>query len=277
VLSVVVRWEPTLTLVNGTLVARAGEIRPSTRWCRWLAAQSQGEFVLGDQLHRRQAANAARQRSSVPSGRGRLRRSGPPPPGTDRPAGHGKADSSLGNERILIRVLHGGLFPQDHTGDLRERRTVGDRSAPMACGPNVDRHAPLVGQRRPASRTLPRQGRPRRLPPTSEPRAGDRLGRGSPGRVWPRDIPLFRRAVPGHGMVVPQRAACSKPHRRWWLAWVTWSSKAAQLLTQKTVREDGGGGIRSRFHPGSSPVRERIGRQGMARPSSFRLTPPLRR
>jgi hypothetical protein len=31
----------------------------------------------------------------VPSGRGRLRRSGPPRPGTDRPAGHGKADKSL--------------------------------------------------------------------------------------------------------------------------------------------------------------------------------------
>jgi hypothetical protein len=31
----------------------------------------------------------------VPSGRGRLRRSGPPRPGTDRPAGHGKADASL--------------------------------------------------------------------------------------------------------------------------------------------------------------------------------------
>ena len=29
----------------------------------------------------------------VPSGRGRLRRSGPPRPGTDRPAGHGKADA----------------------------------------------------------------------------------------------------------------------------------------------------------------------------------------
>jgi hypothetical protein len=31
----------------------------------------------------------------VPSGRGRLWRSGPPRPGTDRPAGHGKADASL--------------------------------------------------------------------------------------------------------------------------------------------------------------------------------------
>jgi hypothetical protein len=34
-------------------------------------------------------------RGPVPSGRGRLRRSGPPRPGTDRPAGHGKADPSL--------------------------------------------------------------------------------------------------------------------------------------------------------------------------------------
>jgi hypothetical protein len=32
---------------------------------------------------------------SGPVGRGRLRRSGPPRPGTDRPAGHGKADASL--------------------------------------------------------------------------------------------------------------------------------------------------------------------------------------
>jgi len=31
----------------------------------------------------------------VPSGRGRLRRSGPPRPGTDRPAAHGKADAGL--------------------------------------------------------------------------------------------------------------------------------------------------------------------------------------
>lgn len=28
---------------------------------------------------------------------------------------------------------------------MRERRTAGDRSAPMPCGPMVDRHLPLVG------------------------------------------------------------------------------------------------------------------------------------
>jgi hypothetical protein len=54
-----------------------GEVRPRRPRRRW------------------QAANAARQRLSVPSGRGRLRRSGPPRPGTDRRAGHGKADQSL--------------------------------------------------------------------------------------------------------------------------------------------------------------------------------------
>ena len=37
----------------------------------------------------------SRLRVPVPSGRGRLRRSGPPRPGTDRPAGHGKADASF--------------------------------------------------------------------------------------------------------------------------------------------------------------------------------------
>jgi hypothetical protein len=34
---------------------------------------------------------------------------------------------SSASDRILIRVLHPGLFPQDRTGDLRERRTGGDR------------------------------------------------------------------------------------------------------------------------------------------------------
>jgi hypothetical protein len=38
----------------------------------------------------------------VPSGRGRLRRSGPPRPGTDRPAGHGKADASAERNSELL-------------------------------------------------------------------------------------------------------------------------------------------------------------------------------
>ena len=34
---------------------------------------------------------------------------------------------------------------------------------------------------------------------------GNRLARGSPGGVWARDIPLYRRAVLVTGMVVPKR------------------------------------------------------------------------
>jgi hypothetical protein len=31
---------------------------------------------------------------------------------------------------IILRVLHAVLFPQDRTGDLRERPTAGDRWRP---------------------------------------------------------------------------------------------------------------------------------------------------
>jgi hypothetical protein len=41
-------------------------------------------------------------RLAVPSGRGRLRRSGPPRPGTDRPARHGKTDASAERNSELL-------------------------------------------------------------------------------------------------------------------------------------------------------------------------------
>jgi hypothetical protein len=50
------------------------------------------------------------------------------------------------SDLILIRVLHPGLFLQDYTCDLvndAPLETVGDRSVPMACGPNVDQGSPL--------------------------------------------------------------------------------------------------------------------------------------
>jgi hypothetical protein len=65
----------------------------------------------------------------------------------------------------------------------------------------------LWGQRRAASRTLAGKGDPRRLPPTSEPRLGDRLVRGSPGGVWARDIPCIDGLSLVTGMVVPQHPA----------------------------------------------------------------------
>ena len=47
----------------------------------------------------------------VPSGRGRLRRSGPPRPGTDRPAEHGKADPGPRPSRLVIATDDGGQLP----------------------------------------------------------------------------------------------------------------------------------------------------------------------
>src|SRR5215211_608389 len=47
--------------------------------------------------------------------------------------------------------------------------TTGDRSPPMACGPNVDQARPARGRQRSVSRTLPGKVDPRLLPPTSEP------------------------------------------------------------------------------------------------------------
>jgi hypothetical protein len=60
------------------------------------------------------------------------------------------------------------------------------------------------------------QGDPRRLPPTREPRLGDRLVRGSPGGVWARDIPLYRRAVPGHRHGGTPARCAFNPRGRWW-------------------------------------------------------------
>jgi hypothetical protein len=49
------------------------------------------------------------------------------------------------------------------------------------------------------------------------PRLGDRLVRGSPGGVWARDIPLYRRAVSGHRHGGTPARYVFKPHGRWWV------------------------------------------------------------
>jgi hypothetical protein len=48
----------------------------------------------------------------------------------------------------------------------------------------------------------------KRAPPVN------RLARGSPGGVWARDIPLYRRAVPGHRHGGTQAALLLKPAAR---------------------------------------------------------------
>jgi hypothetical protein len=95
--------------------------------------------------------------------------------------------------------------------------TVANRSVPMACGPGTPARG---GSGAPRGGPCRSKVDPRLLPPTSEPRLGNRLGnrlgRGSLGGVWARDIPLYRRAVPGqrHG---DSPASCwFKPCARRW-------------------------------------------------------------
>ena len=69
--------------------------------------------------------------------------------------------------------------------------TAANRSAPMGCGPNVDQARPARGAAALRVADLGWQGRPPPAAPTSEPRRGERLVRGSPGGVWARDIPCI--------------------------------------------------------------------------------------
>jgi hypothetical protein len=72
-------------------------------------------------------------RPASPPGNGHIR----PPAATLAPATKhrigraGQIDSSRGNDLILLRVLHPGLFPQDQPSDLGERWTAGDRCEPL--------------------------------------------------------------------------------------------------------------------------------------------------
>jgi hypothetical protein len=84
-------------------------------------------------------------------------------------------------------------------------------------GPNVDQARPARG-----GSGAPRGGpwlarRPPPAAPDKRARPGDRLVRGSPGGVWARDIPLYRRAVPGHRHGGTPAPCLSKPCPRRWL------------------------------------------------------------
>jgi hypothetical protein len=65
------------------------------------------------------------------------------------------------------------------------------------------------GQRRSAWRTLAGKETPAGCPRQASPTWAIALFRGSPGGVWARDIPLYRRAVPGQRHGGPQRGMCS--------------------------------------------------------------------
>jgi hypothetical protein len=83
-----------------------------------------------------------------PSGRGRLRRSGPPRPGTDRPAGHGKADAGIErNTRPSVGLVVSAL------GALRSGRL----ELHVASAPDPRWGAALPHQRRMTSAVKPQQ------------------------------------------------------------------------------------------------------------------------
>jgi len=100
---------------------------------------------------------------------------------------------------ILIRVLHSGLLPcigpATWANDVPQE-TVVNRWAPMACGPNVDQARLGCGGRRSASGPwLARQT------PAGCPRQASRPATALLRELWrvgARDIPLYRRSVPGH-------------------------------------------------------------------------------
>jgi hypothetical protein len=76
------------------------------------------------------------------------------------------------------------------------------------------RHAPHAGAAALRVADLAWQGRPPPAAPDKRAPPGNRLARGSPGGVWARDIPLYRRAVPGHRHGGSPAPCSFKPHAR---------------------------------------------------------------
>jgi hypothetical protein len=116
-------------------------------------------------------------------------------------AGLAPAASSL--SEICTRACFPRMAPATWANDAL-LETVANRSAPMACGPGMPARGGSGAP--PGGPWLARQT-PAGCPRQASPRLGDRLVRGSPGGVWARDIPLYRRAVPA-SMVVPLPPAC---------------------------------------------------------------------
>jgi Protein of unknown function (DUF4242) len=103
--------------------------------------------------------------------------------------------------------------------------TVVNRSAPMACRPNVDQARRSRGQRRSASRTLPGKADPRRLPPTSGSRPATALVGGALAGSGPGTSPCID-GLPRPGPWDPQRPAGSNPCARRWLRKSAWRDAA---------------------------------------------------
>jgi hypothetical protein len=119
------------------------------------------------------------------------------------------AAAGLTWDLILIRVLPRACFRRIASATCANDlplETTGDRCEPLGSAGMWTKRGPgpprSRGQRCCASRTLAGKVDPAGCP-DKRARLGDRLVRGSPGGVWARDIPLYRRAVPDTGMVIP--------------------------------------------------------------------------
>jgi hypothetical protein len=125
-----------------------------------------------------------------------------------RPFGVVHLSRILPGQQGSSRACHSGWFGSVRLGpDQLGRTTAESRRGDMGeayllVGAAAHRVADLASARQtPAG--CPRQASP----------AGNRLARGSPGGVWARDIPLCRRAVPGHWHGDPRRLTCSNHAR----------------------------------------------------------------
>src|SRR5215208_3481785 len=88
----------------------------------------------------------------------------------------------------------------------------------MACGPNVDQHAPPVGAAALRAADLARQGRPPPAAPTSEPAWAIALLGGALAGSGPGTSPCIDGLSLVTGMVVPQpRAGSNHAHDGGWL------------------------------------------------------------
>ena len=66
---------------------------------------------------------------------------------------------------------------------------------------------------------------------------GSRLARGSPGGVWARGHPLYRRAIPGQRHGDTPAFCLFKPRARWWLPWITGTIAGRRRLFAPGVME----------------------------------------
>src|SRR5215207_3859792 len=103
------------------------------------------------------------------------------------------------------------LQPARMISRWRPLETVANRSAPMACGPNVDQTRPLAGAAalRVADLGWGAAGGVCVAEQASPP--GNRLARGSLAGSGPGTSPCIDGLSPVTGMVVPQRPSCPRP------------------------------------------------------------------